>query len=133
MHLYPSAFINYQKAVSICKDKHQKCSIPVLADSHEGLGDYFYNEGRYQPAISMYKQSLDHIHEGAQRQWAIFNIGRGYMNLGNNPMAEKSFSSLIEEGKDEFWSNLVDYCIHDKNWTDKHSKHLVMLDAETGN
>ncbi|MEA1897263.1 MAG: tetratricopeptide repeat protein [Bacteroidota bacterium] len=132
MHLYPSAFTNYQKAVRICKDKHQKCSIPVLVDSYEGLGDYFYNEGRYQPAISMYKQSLDHIHEGAAapRQWAIFNIGRGYMNLGNNSMAEKSFSSLIEEGKDEFWPNLVDNCIHDKNWTDKHSKYLVMLDVQ---
>ncbi len=133
MGLYPSAFINYKRAVKICNGKHQKCSIPVIVDSYEGLGDCFYNEGRYQPAISMYKQSLDHIHEGAQSPWAIFNIGRGYMNLGNDPMAEKSFSSLKGEGEDEFWSNLVDYCIYDKSWTEKHGKYLVKLDAETGN
>ena len=124
MGLYPSAFINYKRAVKICKGKHQKCSIPVIVDSYEGLGDCFYNEGRYQPAISMYKQSLDHVHEGTQRPWAIFSIGRGYMNLGNSPMAEKLFSSLKGEGEDEFWSNLVDYCIYDKSWTEKHGKYL---------
>jgi len=134
MGLYPSAFINYKRAVKTCKGKHQKCSIPVIADSYEGLGDYFYNEGRYQPAISMYKQSLDHVREGAQkRPWAIFNIGRGYMNLGNGPMAEKLFSSLKGEGEDEFWSNLVDYCIYDKSWIEKHGKYLAGLNAETGN
>jgi len=133
MGLYPSAFINYKRAVKICKNKHQQCSIPVIVDSYEGLGDYFYNEGRYQPAISMYKQSLDHIHEGAQTPWVIFNIGRGYMNLGNSPMAEESFSSLEGEGENEFWSNLVDYCIYDRSWTEKHGKYLVELDAKTGN
>jgi tetratricopeptide (TPR) repeat protein len=130
MGLYPSAFINYKRAIRVCKSKHQKCSIPVIVDSYEGLGDYFYNESRYQPAISMYKQSLDHIHEGAQTPWAIFNIGRGYMNLDNDPMAEKSFSALKGEGENEFWSNLVDYCIYDKSWTEKHGKYLVKLDVE---
>jgi hypothetical protein len=67
---------------------------------------------------------LDHVREGAQTPWAIFNIGRGYMNLGNSHMAEKSFSSLKGEGEDEFWSNLVDYCIYDKSWTEKHGKYL---------
>jgi len=132
MGLYPSAFINYKKAVRICKDKHQKC-ISEIIDSYEGLGDYFYNEGRYQSAISMYKQSLDHIQGDTHKPWTVFNIGRGYMYLNNDHMAEQSFSSLKGDGGDEFWSNLVDYCIYDKNWTEKHGKYLMGFNAETGN
>jgi tetratricopeptide (TPR) repeat protein len=133
MGLYPSALINYKRAIEMCKDKHQKCFIPVIVDSYEGLGDCFYNDGRYQSAISMYKQSSDHIHEGGQRPWVIFNIGRGYMNLNNDHMAEKLFSSLKGDGEDQFWSNLVDCCIHDKSWTEKYGKYLVKLNAGTEN
>ena len=132
MNLYPSASINYKRALKICNDKHQKCSIPVITDSYEGLGDCLYSEANYKAAISMYKDSFNHIPEGKQRPWAIFNIGRSYMNLGNNTMAEKTFSILKEEGGDEFWPNLVDCYMYDKKWREKYRKYLLKLDAETG-
>lgn len=124
--LYSSAFINYKRAVKLYKDKEgQTYPSPVMIDSYEGLGDYFYNEGRYQTAISMYEQSVNHNQESAQRPWTIFNIGRGYLNLGNRAMAEKSFSSLKGEKENEFWSKLIDYCVYDNAWTERQGKYLV--------
>ncbi|OPL16152.1 MAG: hypothetical protein AVO38_08760 [delta proteobacterium ML8_D] len=130
--LYSSAFINYKRAVKLYKNKESRIySSQIVVDSYEGLGDYFYNEGRYQKAISMYEQAVNHDQESAQRPWTIFNIGRGYLHLGNSAMAEKSFSSLKGEGADEFWSKLIDYCIYDNAWTERHGKCLVNLATKT--
>jgi len=124
--LYSSAFINYKRAINLCKRKEgKKCPNPIMLDSYQGLGDYFYNEGKYQMAISMYEQSLNYNQEDEQRPWTIFNIGLGYLHLDNSSMAEKSFSSLKKEDEDEFWSQLIDYCVYDNAWTEKHSKYLV--------
>jgi len=126
--LYSSAFINYKRAVELYKDKESEtCPNQIMIDSYEGLGDYFYNEGRYQTAISMYEQSVNYNQKSTQRRWTIFNMGRGYLNLGNSAMAEKSFSSLKGESGNEFWSKLIDYCVYDNAWTDRHGKYLVNL------
>ncbi|MDI6687266.1 MAG: tetratricopeptide repeat protein, partial [Desulfobacterales bacterium] len=131
MGLYSSALINYNRVLKNCGDI-QKCSAPVIMDSYEGLGDCLYNKGKYQQAILMYEQFLmnsgmnsgDGISEGTQNMWTLFNIGRGHTNLGNQPMADKSFSSLKGESGDEFWSRVVGYYVADKNWIEKYREYI---------
>jgi len=65
----------------------------------------------------MYEQSLKGTPEGKQNMWAVFKIGRGYANLGNKPMADKSFNALKTESSNEFWSRVNDYYTTHKNWT----------------
>ena len=125
--LYSSALINYKRVLKNCGSGAQKCFAPVIMDSYEGLGDCLYNEGKYQQAIPMYKRSLESASEGEQNMWTLFNIGRGYANLGNKPMADKSFSSLKEDTGGEFWSRVVDYYAADKNWTDKYGAYIEEL------
>ncbi|NIA11259.1 MAG: tetratricopeptide repeat protein, partial [Nitrospiraceae bacterium] len=129
INLYPSALINYRKVIQTCKAKNQKCSIPVIVDSYEGLGNCLYKEAKYKAAISMYKKSLNLSPRGKQRAWTIFNIGRSYMKLDNNSMAKKTFSILKEKNQDIFWPNLVDCYMYDKMWNKKYSKYLVELRA----
>jgi len=62
----------------------------------------------------MYEESLKSSPEGKQDMWAVFNIGRGYANLGNKPMADKSFSALKKESGNEFWSRVKNYYLIDK-------------------
>jgi TolA-binding protein len=131
MGLYSSALINYKRVLKNCGSGAQKCFVPVIMDSYEGLGDCLYNKGKYQQAIRMYEQSLinsgETASEGKQDMWTMFNIGRGYANLGNKPMADKSFKSLKGENGDEFWSRVVDYYAADKNWTDKYGAYIEGL------
>ncbi|HUV49865.1 MAG TPA: tetratricopeptide repeat protein [Anaerolineae bacterium] len=127
MGLYSSALINYNRVLKNCGDL-QKCSAPVIMDSYEGLADCLYNKGKYQQAILMYEQSLmksgDGVSEGKQNMWTLFNIGRGYANLSNKPMTDKSFISLKGEIGDEFWPRVVDYYLADKNWAEKYEKYV---------
>ena len=131
MGLYSSALINYKRVLKNCGSGAQKCFVPVIMDSYEGLGDCLYNKGKYQQAIRMYEQSImnsgETASEGKQDMWTMFNIGRGYANLGNKPMADKSFISLKGESDDEFWSRVVDYYAADKNWTDKYGAYIEGL------
>ncbi len=122
MGLYSSALINYKRVLKNC-DGTQKCSGPVIIGSYEGAGDCLYSKGRYQQAIPIYEQSLENASEGEQNMWTLFNIGRGYANLGNNSMTDKSFRSLKGESGDEFWSRVVDYYVADKNWTEKYGNY----------
>ena len=124
MGLYSSALINYKRVLKNCGDDAQKCSDPVIMGSYEGWGDCLYSEGKYQQAIMMYEQSLKSASEGKQSMWAIFNMGRGYANLGNTPMADKSFSSVKMESGNEFWARVMEYYTVDKNWT-RNMKHIL--------
>jgi tetratricopeptide (TPR) repeat protein len=131
MGLYSSALINYNRVLKNCGDL-QKCSAPVIMDSYEGLADCLYNKGKYQQAILMYEQSLmnsgmnsgDGISKGEQNMWTLFNIGRGYANLSNKPMTDKSFIPLKGESGDEFWPRVVDYYLADKNWAEKYGEYI---------
>ncbi|RZB34899.1 MAG: hypothetical protein SRB1_00667 [Desulfobacteraceae bacterium Eth-SRB1] len=128
MGLYSSALINYKRVLRNCDSGAQKHFAPVIMDSYEGLGDCLYNKGKYQQAIPMYERSLmnpgESASEGEQNMWALFNIGRGYANLGNKPMADKSFSLLKGDTGSEFWSRVVDYYTADKNWADKYGGYI---------
>jgi len=124
MGLYSSALINYKRVLKNCGSGAQKCSAPVIMNSYEGLGDCLYNKGKYQQAISMYERSLESASEGEQNMWTLFNIGRGYANLGNKLMADKSFSLLKGDTGGEFWPRVVDYYAADKNWTDKYGAYI---------
>ena len=120
MGLYSSALVNYKRVLKNYGGEAQNGSAPLIIGSYEGLGDCLFNEGKYSESILMYEKSLSGIPEGEQKMWTIFNIGRGYTNLGNKPMADKSFGSLKGEGGDEFWSRVVDYYIADRDWTEKY-------------
>jgi len=109
MGYYSSALINYERVLKECKDKAQKCSVPVVMGSYEGAGDCLYGKGKYRQAVLMYEQSVKGIPEGKQNIWTIINMARGYANLNNNPMSDKLFSSLKGESSDEFWSRVADY------------------------
>jgi len=115
MGLYSSAFINYKRVLKNCDNPEQKCSAPVMMGSYEELGDYLYNEGKFQQSITMYEQSLKNASEDQQNMWAKFNMGRGYANMGNKPMADKSFNELKNENSNEFWSRVMEYYTVDKN------------------
>ena len=125
--LYSSALINYKRVLKNCGSGAQKCFAPVIMDSYEGLGDCLYNKGKYQQAISMYERSLESASEGEQNRWTLYNIGRGYANLGNKLMADKSFSLLKGDTGGEFWPRVVDYYAADKNWTDKYGAYIEEL------
>ncbi|MBW2568182.1 MAG: tetratricopeptide repeat protein [Deltaproteobacteria bacterium] len=131
MGLYSSAMINYKRVLKKCDNGAQKCFVPVIMDSYEGLGDCLYNKGKYQQAISMYERSLinsgESASEGEQNLWILFNIGRGYSNLGNKSMSDKSFSLLKRKNGNEFWSRIVDYYMADKNWADKYGAYVEGL------
>ena len=127
MGLYSSAMINYKRVLKNCDSGAQKCFAPVIMDSYEGLGDCLYNKGKYQQAIPMYERSLESASEGEQNMWTLFNIGRGYANLGNKSMADKSFNSLKGKEGDGFWSRMVDYYVADKDWTDKYGAYIEGL------
>jgi len=124
MGLYSSALINYKRVLKNCGGSAQKCSDPVIMDSYEGCGDCLYSEGKYRQAIAMYEQSLKSASEGNRNMWAIFNMGRGYANLGNMPMADKSFSSLKRESGKDFWPRVMEYYTVDKNWN-RDMKHIL--------
>jgi len=127
MGMYSSALINYKRILKNCNNT-QKCSSPVITGSYEGAGDCLSNKGKYQQAIPIYEQFLmnsgKNASEGKQNMWTLFNIGRGYANLGNNPMTDKSFSSLKVESGNEFWSRVVDYYVADKNWAEKYGAYV---------
>lgn len=124
MGLYSSALINYKRVLKNCGDDAQKCSGPVIMGSYEGWGDCLYSEGKYQQAIVMYEQSLKSASEDNPSMWAIFNMGRGYANLENLPMADKSFGSLKKESGNDFWPRVMEYYTVDKNWT-MNMKHIL--------
>ncbi|MEA3417354.1 MAG: tetratricopeptide repeat protein [Thermodesulfobacteriota bacterium] len=128
MGMYSSALINYKRVLKNCDSGAQKHLAPVIMDSYEGMGDCLYNKGKYQQAIPMYERSLmnsgESASEGEQNMWALFNIGRGYANLGNKPMADKFFSLLKGDTGGEFWPRVVDYYTANKNWTDKYGAYI---------
>lgn len=120
MGLYSTALVNYERVVKNCKGKTGPSSIPLIAGSYEGLGDCFFQEGKYPQAIRMYEQSLKACPEREGRLWTIFNIGRGHAQVGNRSKADQLFSSLTETDSGEFWSRVVDYYLSDREWTEKY-------------
>jgi len=121
-----SAFINYRKGMISCNEKDKKCSVPVVTGCYEGLGDCLYDKGKFKEGISMYKKTLVYLPESNHRLWILYNIGVGYLNLGNKTMADRTFNSLKEKGDEEYWASVVDYRMDDKNWTEKFSRYLTM-------
>ncbi len=120
MGLYSSALVNYKRILKNSGSEAQKGSTPLIIGSYEGLGDCLFNEGKYSESVAMYEKSLNAIPESEQKMWTMFNIGRGYTNLGDKPMADKAFGSLKGDGGDEFWSRVVDYYVADRDWTEKY-------------
>jgi tetratricopeptide (TPR) repeat protein len=125
MGFSPSALINYKKAISTCKGSNVAQCKPIVAGSYEGLGDCFFETGKYQKGISMYQQSLASVTEDEQNLWTLYKIGCGYMKLNDEISADMAFKSLTEKSRGEFWTRVVDYYREDRIWSEKYSDYLV--------
>jgi tetratricopeptide (TPR) repeat protein len=125
MGFSPSALINYKKAISTCKGLNVAQCKPIVAGSYEGLGDCFFETGKYRKGISMYQQSLAYVPEDEQNLWTLYKIGCGYMELNDDISADMAFKSLTEKSRGEFWTRVVDYYREDKIWSEKYSDYLV--------
>ncbi len=123
----PAAVVQYQKAVAHYQKgikENQPYPRDVWVTAHQGMGDCYYLENKYQEAVLMYKQSMTGAPENRENLWALFDMGRGYVR-GNNPaLAEKVFSELKSRGGEEFWSNVIDYTVRENAWTEKYAKYL---------
>jgi tetratricopeptide (TPR) repeat protein len=114
------AIVNYQKAIEVYSRESKKYPVKIMIDSYRGLGDCLFEEKKYQEAISMYKQSLTKLDMRTEGLWSIYNMGRGYVELRNSEMVDKTFSELKNKGGEGFWSTLADYTVREYSWNDKH-------------
>jgi tetratricopeptide (TPR) repeat protein len=99
---------------------------PIIAGSYEGIGDCFFETGKYRKGISMYQQSLAYVPEDEQNLWTLYKIGCGYMKLHDDISADMAFKSLAEKSRGEFWTRVVDYYREDRTWSEKYSDYLVV-------
>jgi tetratricopeptide (TPR) repeat protein len=123
MHSLSLAIANYQKAIEIYNGDSQKYSVDVIIDSYRGLGDCLFERKEYMEAISMYKQSLTKLEGRTEGLWSIYGMGRGYSELKNSEMADKTFSELKNKGGEGFWSILADYALREFSWNEKYPVH----------
>jgi len=121
MNSLPLAKVNYQKAIEIYNRESQKYPIKIIIDSYRGLGDCLFEEKKYLEAISMYKQSLTKLDRHTEGLWSIYNMGRGYVELKNSEMADKTFSELKNKGGEGFWSTLADYALREYSWNNNYT------------
>jgi tetratricopeptide (TPR) repeat protein len=115
------AMVNFQKAIEIYNRESQKYSVDVVIDSYRGLGDCLFEKKEYMEAISMYKQSLTKLDGRTEGLWSIYGMGRGYVELKNSEMADKTFSELKNRGGEGFWSLLADYALREFSWNEKYT------------
>jgi tetratricopeptide (TPR) repeat protein len=120
MNSLQMAIVNYQKAIEVYSRESKKYPVKIMIDSYRGLGDCLFEEKKYQEAISMYKQSLTKLDMRTEGLWSIYNMGRGYVELRNSEMVDKTFSELKNKGGEGFWSTLADYTVREYSWNDKH-------------
>ena len=126
MGFSPSAIMNYKKAISVCKKMNSAYCKPIIIGAYEGLGDCFYNTGKYQKGISMYKQSLAYVSEDEQNLWTLYEIGRGYMKTNDEISADMAFKSLTDKSRGEFWARVIDYYREDQNWSERYGEYLAL-------
>ena len=121
MNSLTMATASYQKAIEAYNRESQKYPVEVIIDSYRGLGECLYDEGKYQEAISMYKQSLAQREKQTENLWTLYNIGRGYSELRESGMAEKTFSELKTKGGEGFWSYIADHALREYSWHEKYA------------
>ncbi len=117
----PLAIVNFRKAIEIYNRESQKYSVDVVIDSYRGLGDCLFDTKEYTEAIAMYKQSLTKQKGHNDELWSIYGIGRGYAELKNADMINKTLSDMKNKGGEGFWSLLADYVVREFSWNDKYS------------
>ena len=115
-----AAMTSYRKAIEVYNKESQKYSVDVLIASYRGLGDCLFEKKEYQEAISMYKQSASYLGGRAEGLWSLYGMGKGYAELKNSEMADKTFSEMKNKGGEGFWSNLADYALREYTWNDKY-------------
>jgi TolA-binding protein len=115
-----AAMTGYRKAIEVYNRESQKYSVDVLIASYRGLGDCLFEKKEYPEAISMYKQSASYLGGRADGLWSLYGMGKGYAELKNSEMADKTFSELKNKGGEGFWSHLADYAVREFSWNEKY-------------
>ena len=115
-----AAMTGYRKAIEAYNRESQKYSVEVLIASYRGLGDCLFEKKEYPEAISMYKQSASYLGERTDGLWSLYGMGKGYAQLKNSEMADKTFAELKNKGGEGFWSRLADYAVRELSWNEKY-------------
>jgi tetratricopeptide (TPR) repeat protein len=121
MNSLTMAVVSYQKAIEAYNRESQKYPVEVIIDSYRGLGDCLYEGGQYLEAISMYKQSLTQREKHTENLWILYSMGRGYAELRESSMADKTFSELKTKGGEGFWSYIADHALREYIWHEKYA------------
>ena len=122
-----SAVVSYDKAVALYLKAGKGPPFyaeDVLITSYQGMGECYQRENKHQEAAMMYKKSIVGPPERRESLWAMYDMGRSYVNSNNQEMANKVFQDLKSKGGEEFWSNVIDYTVKEKAWTEKYAKYL---------
>ena len=121
------AIVNYDKAVALYLQAGKGppyYAEEVLVTSYQGMGECYLREGKYPEAALVYKKSMIGAADRRENLWALYDMGKGYVQGNNRSMAEKFFTDLKGKGGEEFWGNIIDYTIKEKAWTEKYAKYL---------
>ncbi|MDD5722877.1 MAG: tetratricopeptide repeat protein [Syntrophales bacterium] len=119
---YGSAVKMYQEALAQCPGGGV-CPGPVFEESCLEIADCFYREGDYERANTMYEKGLNGTAE-SKDVWAVLNMCRGYLNMGDKLAAEKNFSALKEKSVDKFWKDVADYYLNNETWSEKYGEYI---------
>ncbi|MCX5833671.1 MAG: tetratricopeptide repeat protein [Deltaproteobacteria bacterium] len=113
----------YQSAIKYYHGDRERYPVEVASESYTGLGDCLMGERNYSQAVSAYRKSLEMDPNGKQSLWTLYQMGKGYLALDDEPSANRVFSELKLKGGEAFWTGLADYSVQDHQWIGKYSKY----------
>jgi tetratricopeptide (TPR) repeat protein len=119
----PAAVGCYQSALKYYHGDRERYPVEVASESYTGLGDCLMGERNYSQAVSAYRKSLEVDPNGKQSLWTLYQMGKGYLALDDEPSANRVFSELKLKGGEAFWAGLADYSVQDRQWSGKYSKY----------
>ena len=120
---YAAAIGCYQSAIKHYHGDRERYPVEVASESYTGLGDCLMGERNYAQAVSAYRKSLEADPDGRQSLWTLYQMGKGYLALDDEPSANRVFSELKLKGGEAFWAGLADYSVQDHQWSGKYSKY----------
>lgn len=119
----PAAVGFYQSAIKHYHGDRERYPVEVASESYTGLGDCLMAERKYAQAVSAYRKSLETDPDGRQSLWTLYQMGKGYLALNDEPSANRVFSELKLKGGEAFWAGLADYSVQDRQWSGKYRKY----------
>ncbi|HOD35806.1 MAG TPA: tetratricopeptide repeat protein [Syntrophales bacterium] len=119
----PAAIGFYQTAIKHYQGDRERYPVEVASESYTGLGDCLMTEKNYAQAVSAYRKSLEADPDGRQSLWTLYQMGKGYLALNDEPSANRVFSELKLKGGEAFWAGLADFSVQDRQWSGTYRKY----------